>query len=106
MPENPNTDKIDEVVVIMHGMYYAMMINADAKENLTVSPDGKVSSDSSALRISDLPVRNIETIRLSSCNTGLLDAINLNDNTGCRLSKSRINENICIHDKMYNVWII
>ena len=59
-----------------------MMINADAKENLTVSPDGKVGSDKSALRISDLPVRNIETIRLNSCNTGLLNAINTNFKKG------------------------
>lgn len=43
MPENPSTGMIDEVVVIIHGTYYAMMINADNKENLTVSPDGKVT---------------------------------------------------------------
>ena len=85
MPENPSTGMIDEVVVVMHGKYYAMTIHyvADEEGNpivaefLTASPDGKVGSDTSALRISDLPVRNIETIRLSSCNTGLLNAINI-----------------------------
>lgn len=78
--------EIDEVRIITHGNYYALIIDNGLDENdqlvrepqnLTVSPDGRVTSDSSCMLISDLPEKSIYRINIYSCNTGLLDAINI-----------------------------
>lgn len=78
MDDNNGTESIDNVVLIMHGNYYALIIDAEAKENYTISQDGRVGSDDDCKIISDLSVKLINTISLCSCNTGLLDAININ----------------------------
>lgn len=77
MEAGEGDDMIDEVRIIMHGNYYALIIDGVAQENLTVSPDGMVNSDPECLIISDLPRKSINIINIYSCNTGLLDAINI-----------------------------
>ena len=77
MEAGEGDDRIDEVRIIMHGNYYALIIDDANKENLTVSPDGMVSTDSECMLISDLPKKSIYKINIYSCNTGLLDAINI-----------------------------
>lgn len=77
MDDKNGTEAIDDVVIMMHGNYYALIIDTDAKENYTISQDGRVGTDEDCKIISDLPVKLIDTIRLCSCNTGLLDAINI-----------------------------
>ncbi len=80
--------EIDEVRIIMHGNYYALIIDNGEPfdennipdhepQNLTVSPDGRVTSDPECMIISDLPEKSIYKINIYSCNTGLLDAINI-----------------------------
>lgn len=78
MDDNNGTEPIDNVVLIMHGNYYALIIDSAAMENYTISRDGRVGTDDDCKIISDLSVKSIDTIRLCSCNTGLLDAININ----------------------------
>lgn len=78
MDDNNGTKAIDDVVIMMHGNYYALIIDDKAKENYTISQDGRVGTDEDCKIISDLSVKVIDTIRLCSCNTGLLDAININ----------------------------
>ncbi|MGN0345802.1 MAG: hypothetical protein ACI4DU_00790 [Lachnospiraceae bacterium] len=82
--------KIDEVYIIMHGTYYALIIDNGMDENnvivrepqnLTVSPDGKVGSDTDSYILHDLGAdeycKPIRALFIYSCNTGLLDAINV-----------------------------
>ncbi len=89
MEPGSETDKIDNVAILMHGNYYAIIINSalnddnsaylegKSPQNLTVCKDGKVGTDYSATFIGSLKRQNIETINLYSCNAGLLDAINV-----------------------------
>lgn len=79
---------IDNVVIMMHGNYYAIIIDTalnnsstvyDAgknPENLTICENGKVGTDYDATYIEDLKCHNIKEINLYTCNAGLLDAIN------------------------------
>lgn len=66
--------KIDSVNLIFHGNFYAIIIDADNGENLTVSPDGMVGTDDKATTIMSLPKKQIYYLNISSCNTGLIDA--------------------------------
>ncbi|MBO6206646.1 MAG: hypothetical protein J6O73_18590 [Lachnospiraceae bacterium] len=68
---------LDDLVIISHGNYYAVILNENNMEHLTVSPDGRVKSDDSSLIISELPQKTADRIVLCVCNTGLLDAINI-----------------------------
>lgn len=82
-------EKIDEVYIIMHGSYYALIIDNGMEnnvivrepQNLTVSPDGKVGSDTDCFILHDLGTdeyrKPIRELFIYSCNTGLLDAINV-----------------------------
>lgn len=89
MTPGVGNEEIDDVVIVMHGNYYALIID-DAlnennseylqgctPENLTVSKDHKLTTDANATYIGDLICKNINTLRIYSCNTGLLDAINI-----------------------------
>lgn len=79
---------IDNVVIMMHGNYYAIIIDSamnDANtaykpdknpENLTICENGKVGTDYDATYIGDLKRHNIKELNLYTCNAGLLDAIN------------------------------
>lgn len=78
MEPGEGDEKIDEVNIIMHGSYYTLTIDADNCEYLTVSPDGVTAFDNASTRICDLPKKAICFINIYSCNTGLLDAININ----------------------------
>ena len=82
--------KIDEVYIIVHGTYYALIIDNGLNENnvivrdpqnLTVSPDGKVGSDPDCFILHDLGTdeyrKPIRELFIYSCNTGMLDAINV-----------------------------
>lgn len=83
-------DKIDNVAILMHGNYYAIIIDSAVNENgtsyvtgkypqnLTASIDGKVGSDYEATYIGSLSNKKIRKLNLYSCNAGLLDAINVN----------------------------
>jgi hypothetical protein len=85
-------EEIDEVNILIHGTYYALIIddalNEDnteylddkTPENLTVSEDRCTSTDLYATYIGDLASKNINTLKIYSCNTGLLDAINVSFN--------------------------
>ncbi|MDE6529711.1 MAG: cellulose binding domain-containing protein [Lachnospiraceae bacterium] len=77
MEPGEGDEEIDEVRIIMHGNYYALIIDSKTGENLTVSPDGMVNSDPECIIISDLPEKSIYKIDIYACNTGLLDAINI-----------------------------
>lgn len=75
---NSMTGAMDSVSLLLHGNYYALLLDdSDARQNLTVSPDGMVGSDDSAYRICDLDRKTIKTLNINSCNTGLLDAIDI-----------------------------
>ena len=81
---------IDTVAILMHGNYYAVIIDNGLNEaenyyredalpqNLTASSDCKVGSDYNATYIGTLKKKKIKKLYLLSCNTGLLDAININ----------------------------
>lgn len=70
--------KIDNVAIMMHGNYYAIIIDADNKENMVVDDEGLSRTDSYATPISSLNQKQISTLNLYTCNAGLLDAININ----------------------------
>lgn len=89
MTPGNGTSTIDNVVILMHGNYYAIIIEDGLDdtnsaylpgidpENLTTCVDGKVGTDYHATYIGNLKRQNIKTINLYSCNAGLLDAINV-----------------------------
>lgn len=81
MVGDTKTGKIDEVCLLFHSRHYAIMLDAEHYQNITTCPEGKVSSDSTATYIRDLPKKKIKCINIQGCSSGLLDAINLLGNT-------------------------
>ena len=80
MTSNKSTREIDDVVLLFHGSYYAIMINEDLDENhenLTTAPSKKVSTEDDATYIRNLKKKKIDCITIMTCNGGLLDGINL-----------------------------
>ncbi len=74
--------KIDTVAIMMHGKYYALIIDEKNKENVVANDAGLAASDEDATPISSLQQKNIQTLHFYSCNAGLLDAIH------CKINKS------------------
>lgn len=77
--------KIDSVAIFMHGNYYAIIINAENKENLVVDSEGLAGSDDSATPICSLNRKEIRDLHLYSCNAGLLDAIDCKVDKVCNV---------------------
>lgn len=90
------TGKIDNVSLMFHGRYYAIMIDSEKNENLTVSPQGMVGSDSQATDIRTLEMKTIDTIDLISCNNGLINAIDVVMKMHCRDEDDK--ENLLIYE--------
>ena len=75
--------KIDEVAIMMHGNYYAIIIAYNSgtglSEHLVTDKQGLGIKDDSATVITNaLNQKNIGVLSLYTCNAGLLDAIDCN----------------------------
>lgn len=74
----------DRVSLLFHGSFYAIVIKLDEdkniNENLTTNPNGTVSSAEGAVYIRNLKKKTIGMINILTCNGGVLDAIDYNDN--------------------------
>lgn len=75
MKPGKGKSKIDTVAIMMHGKYYALIIDGENNENVVANDVGLATSDEDATTISSLEEKNIQTLHLYSCNAGLLDAI-------------------------------
>jgi len=69
--------------MVMHGTYFALMINSANKENIVIDEEGLAGSDDDATCVSSLDKKNISVLNFYSCNAGLLDAINAVNTREC-----------------------
>lgn len=85
MEGHADTDVIDDVKLLFHSNYYAIIIDStdDNVEYLTTSPDGKVASGD-AYHIRDLNRKKITKLELLTCNNGLIDAIDTKKSISCK----------------------
>lgn len=75
---NSMTGTIDSVSLLFHSNYYALILsNKRDRQNITCSSDKKVGTDPSAFYVGDLERKTIKTLNINGCNSGLLDAINV-----------------------------
>ena len=75
---NSMTGIIDSVSLLFHSNYYALILsNERDRQNITCSSDKKVGTDPSAFYVGDLERKTIKTLNINGCNSGLLDAINV-----------------------------
>ena len=76
---NSMTGSMDSVNLLFHANYYALLLgDPDDFENITCSDDAKVGSDESAFYIGNLERKTIKSLNINGCNSGLLDAIDIN----------------------------
>lgn len=83
MVQGENEEKIDNVAIVMHGNYFALIINSANKENIVIDEEGLAGSDDSATCVSSLDQKSISELNFYSCNAGLLDAINIQEIRTC-----------------------
>ena len=83
MVPGENEVKIDNVAMMMHGNYFALIINGANKENIVVDEEGLAGSDDNATCVSSLDQKSISELNFYSCNAGLLDAINIQEIRTC-----------------------
>lgn len=83
MVPGADEEKIDNVAMVMHGNYFALIINSANKENIVIDQEGLAGSDDNATCVSSLGQKNISALNFYSCNAGLLDAINIQEIRTC-----------------------
>ncbi len=70
-------DPVDEVIIVCHGRYYALILSEANYKYFTCTSDGSVGMVRYAKRIADLERKVIGTLSINSCNSGLLNAVNI-----------------------------